>query len=88
MPTPLLNRCLAEFISTFCLVLIGCGAMAVDSKTGSLTHVGVATVWGLIVMVMIFAVGSVSGAHMNPAVTFAFAAARRLPLKHSYKSRI
>lgn len=80
MPVALSRRCLAEFISTFCLVLIGCGAMAVDSRTGALTHVGVATTWGLVVMVMIYAVGSISGAHMNPAVTLAFAMWRRLPI--------
>jgi MIP family channel proteins len=55
--------------------------MAVNSRTGLLTHVGVATVWGLVVMVMIYAVGSVSGAHMNPAVTIAFASQRRMPVK-------
>ena len=81
MNQPLVRRCLAEVISTFCLVLIGCGAMAVNSRTGLLTHVGVATVWGLVVMVMIYAVGSVSGAHMNPAVTIAFASQRRMPVK-------
>jgi MIP family channel proteins len=72
---------LAEFVSTFCLILIGCGAMVVDFQTSALTHVGVAIVWGLIVMVMIYAIGSVSGAHMNPAVTIAFTAARRLPIR-------
>jgi len=81
MPASLSRRCLAEFISTFCLVLMGCGAMAVDSRTGSLTHVGVATVWGLVVLVMIYAVGSISGAHMNPAVTIAFAVQRRMPVR-------
>lgn len=81
MNTPLLRRCLAEFISSFFLILIGCGAMVVDFQTGALTHVGVATVWGLIVMVMIYAVGPISGAHMNPAVTIAFTVARRLPLR-------
>ncbi|MDA8745593.1 aquaporin [Rubripirellula amarantea] len=81
MKTPLINRSLAEFLSTYCLVLIGCGAMVVNGETQALTHVGVATVWGLIVMVMIYAVGPVSGAHMNPAVTIAFTVARRLPLK-------
>lgn len=55
--------------------------MAVDSRTGALTHVGVATVWGLVVMVMIYTVGSISGAHMNPAVTMAFTAQRRMPVK-------
>ena len=55
--------------------------MAVDSRTGALTHVGVALAWGLIVMIMIYAVGGVSGAHMNPAVTIAFATQKRLPVK-------
>ncbi len=80
MSVSLPKRCLAEIFSTFCLVLIGCGAMAVDSQTGALTHVGVATSWGLVVMVMIYAVGRISGAHMNPAVTIAFTAGRRLPV--------
>ena len=53
--------------------------MAVESKTGLLTHVGVAIVWGLIVMVMIYTVGRISGAHMNPAVSIAFAAVGRMP---------
>jgi MIP family channel proteins len=80
MSVSLPKRCLAEIFSTFCLVLIGCGAMAVEFRTGALTHVGVATSWGLVVMVMIYAVGRISGAHMNPAVTIAFATQRRLPL--------
>jgi MIP family channel proteins len=80
MSISLPKRCLAEVLSTFVLVLIGCGAMAVDSRTGALTHVGVATCWGLVVMVMIYAVGRISGAHMNPAVTIAFAAQKRLPM--------
>ena len=63
------------------LVLIGCGAMAVDQRTGALTHVGVAAVWGLVVMVMIYSLGRISGAHINPAVTIAFAAYRGFPVK-------
>ena len=77
------RRCFAEFISTFCLVLIGCGAIAVDSRTELLTHVGVAIVWGLIVMVMIYAVGGISGAHMNPAVTVGFACFKGFSWKDS-----
>ncbi len=80
MQDPLSRRCLAEFLSTFILVLIGCGAMAVDSRTGLLTHVGVATVWGLVVMVMIYTVGDLSGAHMNPAVSISMAVLRRMSI--------
>ncbi len=79
MSASLLKRCIAEVLSTFVLVLFGCGAIAVNSRTESLTHVGVAIVWGIAVMVMIYAVGRISGAHMNPAVTIAFAAQKRLP---------
>lgn len=75
------RRGLSELLSTFCLVLMGCGAMAVDARTGALTHVGIATVWGLVVMTMIYAVGGVSGAHMNPAVTIAFASQGRIGIK-------
>ena len=81
MNESLTRRCIAEFLSTFCLVLLGCGAMAVDSRTQALTHVGVAIAWGLVVMVMIYAVGGISGAHMNPAVTIGFTTLGRLPLK-------
>ncbi|MCG8648181.1 MAG: aquaporin [Pirellulales bacterium] len=80
MQASLPRRCLAELVSTFILVLIGCGAMVVDFQTGALTHVGVATVWGLVVMVMIYAVGDVSGAHMNPAVSIAMALLGRMPV--------
>ena len=81
MNESLTRRCIAEFLSTFCLVLLGCGAMAVDSRTQALTHVGVAIAWGLVVMVMIYAVGGISGAHMNPAVTIGFTTLGRLPVK-------
>ena len=69
----------AEFIGTFSLVTVGCGAIAVQSQTGALTHVGVATAFGLVVMVMVSAVGHISGAHLNPAVTLAFAVTRHFP---------
>jgi MIP family channel proteins len=51
----------------------------VNAKTGALGHVGVAISFGLVIMVMIYAVGHVSGAHLNPAVSLAFALTRRLP---------
>jgi len=69
----------AEAIGTFALVFAGCGAIVVDAETGQLGHLGVALTFGLVIMVMIYAVGHVSGAHFNPAVTFAFALSRHFP---------
>jgi len=69
----------AEFIGTFALVFAGCGAIMVDAKTGALGHLGIAISFGLVIMAMIYAVGHISGAHFNPAVTFAFALSRHFP---------
>lgn len=64
---------LAEFIGTFAIVFCGTGAVIVNEIIpGSVTHVGIAMVFGLIVMAMIYALGEKSGAHLNPAVTIAF----------------
>jgi aquaporin NIP len=80
VPVPPLARFLAaEFVGTFALVFAGCGAIMVDSKTQALGHVGVAISFGLVIMVMIYAVGHISGAHFNPAVTLAFALSRHFP---------
>jgi aquaporin NIP len=76
---PLLRRLVAEAIGTFVLVFAGCGAIMVDAKTGQLGHVGVAISFGLAIAAMIYAVGHVSGAHFNGAVTFAFAVTRHFP---------
>ena len=70
---------MAEFIGTFALVFAGCGAIMVDAKTHALGHVGVAFSFGLVIMAMIYAVGHISGAHFNAAVTFAFALSRHFP---------
>lgn len=69
----------AEAIGTFALVFFGAGAIMVDEKTGALGHVGIALTFGLVIMAMIYAVGHISGAHFNPAVTFAFALTRHFP---------
>ena len=75
-----LSRALAaEAVGTFALVFAGAGAIMVNAKTGQLGHVGVALTFGLVVMAMIYAVGHVSGAHLNGAVTFAFALTRHFP---------
>src|SRR3954467_876840 len=75
----LVRGLLAEALGTFALVFAGCGAIMVDAKTGALGHVGVAISFGLVIMVMIYALGHISGAHFNPGVTFAFAVSRRFP---------
>lgn len=65
----------AECVGTFTLVFIGCGAIAADIE-----HTGISIAFGLAVMAMIYSVGNISGAHLNPAVTIGFFAAGRLSL--------
>ena len=79
MSRELLRAMTAEAIGTFALVFAGCGAIMVDAKTHQLGHVGVAITFGLVIMFGIYAVGHISGAHFNGAVTFAFALTRQFP---------
>jgi aquaporin NIP len=69
---------ISEVIGTFFLIFAGCGAMVVNTYSGgALGHVGVAMTWGLIVMVIIYTIGDISGAHLNPAVTLGFWISKR-----------
>src|SRR5262249_13967179 len=74
-----MRRLAAEVLGTFALVFAGTGAIVINDVTGLVSHVGVALTFGLIVLAMIYALGDVSGAHFNPAVTLGFFAARRFP---------
>jgi aquaporin NIP len=76
------RRCLAEALAAFVLVFAGCGAIVLNAERGgSLGSVGVAAAFGLAIMVMIYATGHLSGAHINPAVTTAFTVTRHFPIR-------
>lgn len=78
-----MKKYIAEFIGTFVLVFIGTGSVVVNNVTdGDVTLVGIALAWGLVVSAMIYSIGDISGAHINPAVTIAFWVARRFEGKH------
>jgi len=77
-----MRKYVSEFIGTFALVFCGTGAIIINQQTGGIvTHIGIAITFGLIVMSIIYALGNISGAHINPAVSIAFTLAKRFPLK-------
>lgn len=77
-----LQKMIAEVLGTYFVIFAGCAAVTVNLDGDKVvTLPGIAIVWGLVVMVMVYSVGHISGAHFNPAVTIAFATSRRFPWK-------
>ena len=77
-----MKKYISEFIGTFAMIFCGTGAMTINEVTGGdVSHVGIAMTWGFIVIAMIYAFGDISGAHFNPAVSIAFAFAKKFSWK-------
>jgi MIP family channel proteins len=84
VPTSHLHkRAATELVGTYLLILFGCGAMMVNASSEAITHVGVAAAWGAIVAILIYAIGDLSGAHLNPAVSIALVVARKFTLREA-----
>jgi glycerol uptake facilitator-like aquaporin len=74
---------IAEVIGTYFVIFTGCGSVVVNKTYGLVTFPGICVVWGLVVMVMVYSVGHISGAHFNPAVTITHTIFRRFPPKEA-----
>ncbi|XVE51514.1 hypothetical protein DITRI_Ditri02bG0048200 [Diplodiscus trichospermus] len=76
------QKLMAEVLGTYFLIFAGCASVVVNVNNENVVSLpGIAMVWGLAVMVLVYSVGHISGAHFNPAVTIAFATCKRFPLK-------
>ncbi|CAI9087849.1 OLC1v1022033C1 [Oldenlandia corymbosa var. corymbosa] len=79
---PFMQKLIAEVAGTYFLIFAGCGSVVVNNaRDNTITFPGISIVWGLAVMVVVYSVGHISGAHLNPAVTIAFATCKRFPWK-------
>ncbi|HEY5463052.1 MAG TPA: aquaporin [Hanamia sp.] len=80
-----MRKYVSELIGTFALVFCGTGAIIINQQTnGEVSHAGIAITFGFIVMAMIYALGNISGAHLNPAVTIAFTLAKKFQINQLF----
>ena len=84
MKNNLFNRCLAEFFGTYALVFFGCGSMIINQINASIMpSFIIPIIFGLIICIMIYAFGDLSGAHFNPAVSVGFYFLKEISLKNT-----